>query len=45
MSEMRQPSTQGGEPETTGRGMGGMWPMWLCCIAILLFLILSFFRR
>lgn len=33
-------------PEKKGRGMGGsMWAMWICCLGILLFLLLSFLRR
>lgn len=46
MSEM--PSRGGGEDMRTRekpRAHGGMWAMWMCCLALLLFLLVSWFLR
>lgn len=46
MDDMTEPGSQTGGSGKPGRGMGGpMWAMWICCLALLLFLILSFLRR
>lgn len=41
------PSHRNADPARAGqtRTHGGMWAMWICCLALLLLLLVSFFWR